>query len=329
MIGGRSNESGVPDQLRKELRALKSGRRPAWPRIGHLLDAADSSGFWETQGAASFTQWVRSLARSLGRKERIFWRYLTAARFYEKRLRPLLTHRKFAAPPLTELPDVVSPENLELLSKLARVAPEEVLDPLGRRVVQGEITRAELNRAWQAFRPALGGRTARGRGMRKPRLDRDDPHQYESQLKATVYHALQVVGAQWTGYKNPVSYEVFFQVRPERVPQQTFSDVFDVVAVVRSQEGPVELHGVEVIGKFSSESLQPKLSHAAEYCDYFWVARSEEAADVDLSRIPESIGLLVARGGWIQVVRRATRTSQSGRYRENLLAGLLAQAIRG
>ncbi len=327
MIGVRPHESGVPDHLRKELRALKSGPVPAWPRIGQVLDDADSWGYWETEGAASFTQWLRSLAHSLGRKERIFWRYLSAARYY-KQLQEQLKQRKFDAPTLTELPDGVSPENLELLSKLSRVAPEEVLEPLARRVVEGKISRAELNRAWQAFRPALGGRTARGRGAVKPRLDRKDPRQFERQLKATVCHWLQVIDPRWTGCKYPDSYEVFLQVQPEPVPDRAFSYVFDAVAVVRRQEGPVELHGVEVIGMFSNESLQLKLSQAAEYCDYLWVAWNEEAGSVNSSRIPESIGLLEDRGGWTVVERRAKRTSQSGRYRENLLAGLLARAIR-
>lgn len=328
MIEARSQHPAVLDQLRKELLSLKSGPLPAWPRIGRFLDDAESWRYWETEGASSFTEWVRSLARSLGRKERILWRYLAAQRYY-KRLRAQLTlgplgERKLDAP--TELPDVASPENLELLSKIARVAPEEVLEPLARRVLRGEISRPELNRAWQAFRPALGGRTARGRGAVKPRIDRKDPDQYEGQRKAMVCHWLQT-GPSWTGCKKPVAYEVFLEVRPKPVPDQAFSRVFDAVAVVVRQEGSVELHGVGVKGMFSNDAAPRALSHAARYCDYFWVARSEEAGPVDVSQIPAGIGLLLDRGGRLEVKRRPTRSSESGRSRENLLAGVLARAL--
>ncbi len=327
MIGVRSQDRAMQDQLRKKLLALKSGPLPAWPRIGRVLDEAESREYWQAEGAPSFTVWVRSLAKSLGRKERIFWRYLAAARFYEQQLRPLLLDRKVAAPPLTELPDGVSPEKLELLSKLARVAPDEILEPLGRRVVQGEISRAELTRAWEAFRPALGGRTARGRSTIEPHINEQDPDQYAGQRKAIVCHGLQAAGPQWTGWEHPESYEVLLQVRPEPGPELPVGYVFDAVAVVVPRVGPVELHGVEVEGMISHDSPQIELNQAAGYCDYFWVARSKEAGTADLKRIPEGIGLLVDRGGRLEVKRRATRTSEGGRYREHLLAGLLARAI--
>jgi hypothetical protein len=40
------------------------------------------------------------------------------------------------------------PRNIELLAKLARVAPPSVLDPLTERVLDGDITREELRRTW-------------------------------------------------------------------------------------------------------------------------------------------------------------------------------------
>ena len=327
MMNSPSDTRAVLNKLRAELRAVRSGSVTAWPRIGWILDEAELRGYWEAEGAPSFTEWVRSLAHAVGRKERIFWRYLTAARFYEQQLRPLLLDRKVAVPPLTELPDGVSPEKLELLSKLTRVAPDEILEGLGRRVLEGEISRAELNRAWEAFRPALGGRTARGRLRVAPYINEQDPDQQAGQRKAIVCHGLQAAGPQWTGWEHPESYEVFLQVRPEPGPELPVGYVFDAVAVVVPQAGPVELHGVEVEGMISQDSRQVELTQAAGYCDYFWVARSKEAGTANWKGIPEGIGLLVDRGGRLEVRRQATRTPESGRYREHLLAGLLARVL--
>jgi hypothetical protein len=78
---------------------------------------------------------------------------------------------------------------------------------------------------------------------------------------------------------------------------------------------------------FSNDAAPRELSQAGEYCDFFWVARSEEAGPVDVSQIPAGIGLLVDRGGRLEVRRRATRSSESGRSRESLLAGVLARGL--
>jgi len=310
------------DQLAKEVRALRSEARPAWSRIGQLLDAVESSRYWERERAASFTEWLRALAHSLGRKERIFWRYLAAARYYQQ-LWAQLKQRNFDAPALAELPDSVSPGHIELLSRLARAAPPEVVESLAKRVVAREITRAELQQAWQAFRPALGGRTARGRGAVKPRIDRLDPQQREDLLRARVLHALQSSDTFWTGYIDPDRYEVLLEIRCEPVSDHPSGCMFDAVAAVQRKRGPVLLHGIEYVGAANNEVTQLRIQQAAAYCDYLWVARHEEAGTVDVEWIPEKIGLLLVKGGRLEVVRPARRISREARYREVLAQALL------
>jgi hypothetical protein len=327
MVGVRSQDHDVLGQLRKELRALKSGPLPAWPRIGRFLDDVESWRFWETEQAPSFSHWLRTLALSLGRKERILWRYLSAARFYQEELPPLLKQWKVAAPPLTELPEGVNAENLELLAKLSRVAPEEVMEPLARRVVQGEISRAELTRVWQTFGPVLGGRTARGRFVVAPRIDREDPDQKERQLAATVYHALQL-GGEWTGYNDLDLYEVFLEVRPPDPPGLRADRRFDAVAVVRHQGGQPEIHGIEAKGFSGQTVLGDEFAELAKCCDFVWFARPEAGDTADLDSIPQPIGLLRVRGVSVDVVRPAARITHEVSCRESLLGSLLARAIR-
>lgn len=93
-------------------------------------------------------------------------------------------------PAPAELPDTVSPENLELLGKLSRFVPDEHLPTLAQRVLTGDITRAELRQTWVAYRPALGGRTARGKGVAVPWVSPIDPKQCLSIVEAQVFTAL-------------------------------------------------------------------------------------------------------------------------------------------
>lgn len=139
------------DFLAREIAALTQGQSRSWAHIGYLLDRIDQTDYWRNE-AKSFTEWLKGHAESLGLKESTLWRYLTAGRYYIK-LREALTGRGVSCPPLGELPDKVSPENLELLSKLARVAPDNALQRLAEQVISGGGTPRP-----RAVRPPSAGR---------------------------------------------------------------------------------------------------------------------------------------------------------------------------
>lgn len=119
-----------------ELAAVLRGDARTWAEIGRLLGSVEMHGLWREE-AGSFTEWLRRFAQQLGKRgESSFWRYLTAGRYYIE-LRKQLLSRNVQCPLLQDLPERVSPENLELLSKLERVAPPDVMHNLSERVVAG------------------------------------------------------------------------------------------------------------------------------------------------------------------------------------------------
>jgi hypothetical protein len=320
----RDSFKHIRQRAMQELQHIGSGP-VAWGVIGQFLEMARSSEFWKEEGANSFTEFVRSLAG--GCSVATLWRYHAAARSFNQ-LSSKLAKYRIPSGSLESLAHSVSPENIELLGKIARVAPPGVLEPLTKQVLKGAIRREELRRKWHAFRPALAGRTARGRGSAIPRVDQSDPQQYASVLKGMVLNALDGSGPSWTGCEDPVLYKLFLDITPESAPGPSFlPGRFDAVAVLRRKpEGPLELHEVECVGSIRDAALGRMLSLAEQSCDYVWVASDHEAGS--LPGISKSVGSLVMKGDQIVVGRPATRTKNPAN-RAALLAALLGRGLGG
>jgi|GEM_PF-1838772 hypothetical protein len=323
--------TSVRQRAMRELQNIGSGP-VAWAVIGQYLEMVRSSGYWKQEGKNSFTQWLHSLASSVPCSEATLWRYHTAARLF-KHVSEELAKLEIPSGPLAALPQSVSPENLELFSKLTRVAPADVLGRLAAQMIEGRITREELRRTWQAFRPALGWQTARGRGSPIPRVDRDDPEQRETLLEATILHALDVSRPTWTGCSDPVLYHLFLHVAPEPAPDPTMlRPVFGAVAVVRPDfDVALELHAIECVASPHAAGVRRKVSVAAKFSEYVWLASHESGMPShnpgSLEGLPPGIGWLLLDAG-IQVMRAAVRTKNPV-YRASLLAALLGQALKG
>ncbi len=293
-----------------------------WKVVGEFLEMVRLSEVWREEGANSYTQWVNSLAPF---SRATLWRYHAAVR-YLKQLSGKLAKGKIPLRSLESLPSGVSPENVELLAKLARVAPPSVLEPLTERVLDGSMRRDELRRTWQAFRPALAGQTARGRGSAIPRVDQRDPQQHDGMLKGIVVNALDMSGPSWTGCEKPASYRLFLHVTPDPDPGRlVLPGRFDAVAVLRRKpEAPLELHAVGCVGAVPDAALGRMCSIAAQYCDYVWMASHSEGGS--LPGIPKSVGFLAVKAERIQVRRAAARTKYPA-SRAALLAALLSRGL--
>ena len=314
------------DFLAREIAALAQGERRSWAQIGHLLDRIEQTNYWRTE-AKSFTEWLKARSESMGLKESTLWRYLTAGRYYIK-LREALTGRSVSCPPLGELSDKVSPENLELLSKLARVAPDDVLQRLAEQVISGGITRAELRTVWQAYRPALGGRTARGLGVPPPRVNLRNREQFESLTEAMVLTSLASGNPSWSGIQNPDLYELFMHVSPETDGAASRRYIFDAVAVIRDRKNdPLKIHGIEITGGFHLDWYR-KLEGMAPYFNFLWVAVPEQAAQLERLAVPDFVGILRVMSGHVIVERPPRPSELLGSRVLEMTKGLLLKTLK-
>ena len=308
-------------ETQAELSAIRDGSPRTWAEIARLLASVELHGLWRTN-ADSFTEWIRFVAQQLGKKEGSCWRYLTAGRYYVE-LRKRLLKNDIQCPELHNLPDRISPENLELLAKLERVAPPDVIFGLAERVVAGVATRAELRDAWTVFRPVLAGRTARGQ-MEAPRYDPDNPMQRDSLLEAMVFRSLAESEGVWLKNNDYSIYHLFSDVELVNKGGDKLY-VLDALIVTGSKEsGELVFHGIEVVGLISAQT-QKKLQDIMQLCDFVWASVHEHLLEQTTPEIPNGVGILVANGSGIYIVRQAVKMDIQGC---NLAKSLLIKMLK-
>jgi|CXWL01.1.fsa_nt_gi hypothetical protein len=309
------------------IEALERGDLRTWGSIAKLLIEVEEERFWQFE-ANSFTEWIKIRAQNCGYKERSLWRFLSAGRYYQ------LLSKEFAGfdstcAPLEKLHEGVSPENLELLSKLSRVTPSDIWLRLAKQVVVGTVTRAELRKSWLTFRPVLKGRTARGRGVVPPKFNPLDQLQFNSLREAMVMEALSSSPPWWVGLDKPDLYKIFMHVQAESSGVPKPNIMFDAVVVVREwKASQLVLLGIEISGGIiGNPAVKDLLQERAPYCDLLWVAVDDAFGSDQLAKIPDFVGILIAYAGRITVKRSASPDPRLGSQSGNLAKGLLLRTL--
>jgi len=324
-----ANEYSNPRAIKELLKQLESGTSMPWPKLSCLLNAIEESGYWE-ETSDSFTEWLKYNSDRIGLKQSTLWRYLVVGRYYQS-LREQLSKVKLNYPPLEELPNHVSPEKLELLSKLARVAPRDFFEPAVEMVLENSISRNELRAEWQAFRPALQGKTARGRGVLAPQINPKNEEQYHSVLEAMIINALRSIGPEWLGKRKAHMYDVRMHVWPDypNIQNRAPRYQFDAVALYKeTKSSQLQVHGIEIGHAFVSK--HNKFVDMASYCDYLWVVinRSNNMYSINQYHIPDFIGVISVEGTEISVIREPQPCDKDSENSSSLLKGLLVKETR-
>ena len=222
------------------------------------------------------TEWLKGHAESLG------LRGINALALPDRwplphQLREALTGRGVSCPPTGELPDKVSPENLELLSKLARVARITPCKRLAEQVIWWHYPCGTTHGMASLSSPALGGRTARGLGVPPPRINLRNREQFESPTEAMVSGRRWLQEIKLVRDSESDLYELFMHISPESDGANPRRYIFDAVAVIRDRKSdPLQIHGIEIAGGFHV-NWSGKLEGMAPYFNFLWIAVPEQA----------------------------------------------------
>ncbi len=333
-----TTDNDLYDDIKKELAALKEMKVKPWMQVGLLLDKIDRSCFWNNQRASSFTDWLKRFGYVINLKEASLWRYLTAARYYQELHQDLTRRGELNSPPCNLLninqeksKKEVSPENIEILSKLVRAVPDDIFLKLAKDVINGDISRAKLRQTWEAYRPAMRGRTAQGKSVQTPKIDLTDNVQSNLAMEAQVLTALLNSGYELICNQEPCLYKLFPNVRPDFADSPTpfrnrFS--FSAVAIVRpSTTEPLEFHGIAIYGHDYFGSDDSLWTERKSYCDHIWLAIHRRTMALGDLHLPPHVGLMVADENGIKVVRTPGFPRQSGAFTGYLVKGLLLKAM--
>lgn len=296
------------------IRALQGGVNFSWGRLSELLHAIEKSGYWQ-RDAASFTQWVNGHSDLLGSKPGSLWRYIASGKYYKKFQQQ---YPDYCKSPLADLPDQISPENIELLYKLSRVAPKEVFTPLFEKVMNCTAKRAELRSAWLNFRPIMDGQTARGKGVTPPTLVDPNKAKTEELMEALISHRLSC-SSDWTGIKDLIAYKVYHEVGRSDI------GIFDVVVVTQGKQSRLLFHGIEITRKITLQKIH-HIKVQMQKCDLMWLALPDLPLPDELNKLPDHLGVLVVNLNEFKVVRPA-RLERSAKDTGDLAKVILQREI--
>ncbi|MBU3590661.1 hypothetical protein ICN11_01325 [Polynucleobacter sp. 78F-HAINBA] len=298
-----------------------------WPSVAAYILEVEKNNIWN-KTHRNFTDWLVDISKKLSIHESNLWRYYRAGKYYPQLLK-VLGDRGIQAPTFDSIANKISAENLDTLEKIERAAPKEVFLDLASRVVNSRIKRNELRAAWVAYRKVLDGKTARGIGVTKPRVERGNIIQAQRSAEAQVLMALNLAPKNWTGFINPEIFEVMPNLRIR--PNDSTQSAFDVDAAILIQGdvcSPIKIGVVEIKSNNRLKININTLDKQRPYFDFQWIAFENFHQKNGIDNLPAHVGILSLKNGVFEVVRPALDMPLGGSETNVTAKTILAKLIR-
>jgi len=293
-------------ELQESINASLIAEVRTWVQIGQIVDQADQIGFWRGK-ASSYTEWLKNFASELNLSSLTLWRYRAAVRFFVK-MEEKLRSNEVECPELIQLPKCVTADNLEILEKIYRVAPEDVLINLSKNVLTGSISRSELRTIWGEYKKALDGKTARGYGSIEPRVDsRNQLMVKEAQIFSALIESVTV----WSGFQNPHTFKIFREFVVGKTKNSSTIRVDAAAFIKQGKVDKLDFHIFEIKANPMSsrvlDSVQQYFENEKTLCDFFWLVVGNYAELSFNPDISDEVGILCFENNQIRVIKEARR----------------------
>lgn len=311
-------------------------RGESWVAIGRRLAHASTKRQWRALHA-SFSNWLSAQALELGLKDASLWRYMSAVRDFEVIQRDL-RFNGIDCPDIDSLAERVSPENIEILAKIRRVAlaPDEEILRLSKALVDGSLRREELRQAWARFK------TLEDRGT--PRRPEQVIH--PSKRRMPTGQVIDSLGSQ-----KPRVVEGYFRERAalfcgteaplrctelERLfvrtlgPAIAASPAADwIVAIQVGHDEPMQYHGIYGWNEGLQPQLLARINEQQALFDSVWIYAPYGTATNDFVQWQPSWGYLEHSSyATLRVMRAAARQPRSeGSQVVHLADAILARLL--
>lgn len=293
------------EDIENELYALIQQSKRNWIRTAILLILIEEKELYRIK-ATSVTQYVQNLAKINQVNISTLWRAKSALKLYME-IRNIKSIED-----LKEQEVKATPEQLETFSKVRTIAPNQIIEEIKERMLNGEKVRHELKEIWKTYSPLKQGKTERGR---KPKSEIELPvnpdqfvvpfnkaaektnvsieknkyrHEVHDELTMQKYQltseqmdAANIVNALrakfWASetIKNPVrNYQIFHQV-PIRLSSQEKTNKVDLMALVKGkyhQNDYPLIFGVSLVIKNEELEDLKPVLQNASFCNYYYLA---------------------------------------------------------
>ena len=316
--------TGSLNQL-TEMRRNKSLR---WWQIGQLLDDVERSSSW-SNSAPSFSAFIVESSGKLSLRPNTLWRHYTAVRSY-KNIEQVLRNHKVTPIPFESLPEHVTSDHVELLSKLQRVLHANYFLNLVIRVYSNQVSREELRHIWRLYRETLSGKTKRGRGTLTPEINFCDKSQRNKYDNLFVKDILFKTYPRWVGRDDIEKFksysDVFVDISNNSNKFNRYIISFNIVLAIKFTDSYlVELHGIDVLAQLTDQNDHSQfIDNHLSCCDYLWVLdRTVDGDYLDINYLPSEVGVISVADNGISVIRIASKHSLSGQKKGELASAML------
>ncbi len=305
---------------------LRDDLRRSWGQVAEELLHVEKTEEWRKMGIPSFSTFIEETAKRSNRTKSTLWRLRSAGNFY-RQLRQQLDPEGKSLPSLTDPALKASPESLEILAKITRVAPNEVLERLQLSTIHGTISRRELRDIWESYRPVLGGMTKRGRGRQEPRYSHRDSNMRAALIEANVMARVVQNAPKWLRSPNLHLYRAVHISGGARNLQSLHPAVPDLILLTADKESSrLSIHGIEVGCAPEKNRFVQKFDPAQANSDYVWFATGKHLSAQEIARIPRMIGILYAGRNGIETMREASLMYPTNH--EEFLRAILKEVAR-
>lgn len=296
---------------------LQQKKKQWWTIYRILKDVRDTDAF--AVEYKSFTSWVSHYSKQRNVTGTIIWRYYRAGKYYEEMD---ACKRKMGAP-LDFKAEALSPDNMELISRITRNDPQKGAE-LAVETVKGHLGRSKLNRMWKtekAFRAAQKEKISLANGYdhydKTKNNEAPTEQAPESQMNAHDIVTALSRGPEWlpgiVTDKPPYCRDQYLCVPefPVRVPGSTLRMdllILENHTVPASESNfELKLHGVEIKVSKSDLERDTKMQEYTTFVDDFWLAVPDDAPELvnaALDRVEDNPGwglMLIHEDGSIEV----------------------------
>jgi len=290
------------------IREWREGKRD-WRKIAEFIQLWGKGKTGLRSSPKGISVWQNSFAKQLGIHPNNLWRYRKSA----EKATEIWGFGKYKVKGPLDIPAHVSPESIELLEKISRAAPTEIVSDLANRLYLDQVKRSELRKIWENIRHVI-----EKEDVKSPRYSSLPPadHQRRSELfEEVVFEALHKAVKEGGSVSIGNDVRLFMNTRMH-IGNKLVSQ--DIIAIAQDDEGNARYHCFEV-----KEQLNPKsmgmFQQIEPYFDYSWLVVPSN--EIDPNVLPDPIGILHYSAGMLVFIRNAKNNPDAN------LVPLLRQVI--
>ena len=300
-----------------------------WAVLGMLMESVQYHEICN-EDFTSYTHWLRKFAKETGKTQSTLWRYRGAWEHYVS-IQSKLERYSIRTMDVYEFSRLASAENFEILEKLERVAPDQIMEDLYVKVFAGTLRRTDLREKWNIFKGVLNGKTARGKNAVVPKFKERDfadlnvsnVAKFQSSLVFNVlkdeFHTrISVDGIEQHVHRFYTNY---------KIDKKTL----DALVVIKYNHSEIHLHGMYKRESSISPEAKKFLEFYASVCDFVWIICDDiyyhNNEIFDQIQLDEWGVITETNDSVINIEKMATRTHAKEKDRDRLLEMILLNSF--